>query len=54
MVTAIAKVNCFNDGNLLEEITSTIQHEFNVSHVTIQIESKPYANNCKSIHCTDN
>jgi hypothetical protein len=54
MVTAIAKVTCLNDGNLLEGITFTIQHEFNVSHVTIQIESKSYANNCKSLHCTDN
>lgn len=42
------------DGNLLDEITSTIQHDFNLSHVTIQIESKSYSNACKSIHCIDN
>jgi cobalt-zinc-cadmium efflux system protein len=41
------------DDSLLEEITSIIQHEFNVPHVTIQIESKLYSNTCKSIHCTE-
>lgn len=45
--------DCVNDGHLLNELTSTIQHKFNISHVTIQIESKPYSTNCKSRHCTE-
>jgi len=52
-VHVVKHADCLNDGQLLEDITSTIQHKFHISHATIQIESKSFSNSCKSIHCTD-
>jgi len=40
--------------DLLEDITSIIQLKYRIPHTTIQIESVPYSNTCKSIYCTNN
>ncbi|XQW83861.1 cation diffusion facilitator family transporter [Thalassotalea piscium] len=45
--------NSLTDDDLLKQVTETIQHQFNVPHVTVQIESEPYSQTCKSMHCTD-
>ncbi len=42
-----------NNEDLLHDLISAMQQQFQVSHVTIQIESQPYSATCKSRHCTE-
>jgi len=51
-IHVVKRNDSINNVDLLEDITSTMQHKFKISHVTIQIENQPYSTNCKSIHCT--
>ncbi|SFF87735.1 cation diffusion facilitator family transporter [Neptunomonas qingdaonensis] len=41
-----------NSFELLEEIKELIRHQFKISHVTIQIESLSFAEQCSSLSCT--
>jgi cobalt-zinc-cadmium efflux system protein len=42
-----------DNSRLLSSINSDIHTQYAISHITIQLETKDFSNNCPSAHCTE-